>query len=249
MFSNLYRGFYVAVLLACKLALADSNNTVRLTNGEWAPYTGENIPNQGVITDIVSKAFEAVGYKVKYEFFPWVRTMELAKKDPKWDGTFPWVRNPKREKIFFYSDPLIVIGEYFFYRSSDSFDWSEYNDLINYRIGMTRGYTYGPEFMKSVKELDLEVELASSDLININKLIRKRIDLFPGAKQVILNLLKGEFHETKLPITYHPKPIHTEPYYLLISKKTKNGKGIVLSFNEGLKSIKKSGLYKKILQQ
>ena len=43
---------------------------VGLTNGEWPPYTSQNLKNYGVFSPIVSEAFELEGMTVEYTFFP-----------------------------------------------------------------------------------------------------------------------------------------------------------------------------------
>ncbi|MBU2254212.1 MAG: amino acid ABC transporter substrate-binding protein, partial [Gammaproteobacteria bacterium] len=44
--------------------------SVRLTNGEWPPYLGEQLPHKGVASRTVAEAFALQGIDVAWEFHP-----------------------------------------------------------------------------------------------------------------------------------------------------------------------------------
>ena len=102
--------------------------TVRLTNGEWAPYLSETLPHHGAASHIVSKAFEKVGVTVKYGFFPWKRSYRLAEQG-RWHGTVVWVFTEKRAKDFLYSDVVIEDAEYLFHLKEAPLEWRTPADL------------------------------------------------------------------------------------------------------------------------
>ena len=58
------------LLFALLLPLAATANEVRLTNGEWSPYLGQNLPRHGVASRIVEEAFALEGFRVRWEFYP-----------------------------------------------------------------------------------------------------------------------------------------------------------------------------------
>ncbi len=73
------------LILGCGVAAAEMSNTIRLTNGEWQPYLSKDVPHFGIASHIVTEAFALVGVEVEYGFFPWARSMKLAKVG-RWDG-------------------------------------------------------------------------------------------------------------------------------------------------------------------
>ncbi len=68
----IFISFYVQALFA--------TDVIRITNGEWAPYLSNKLPNKGFASHIVREAFAAVEIEVKYGFFPWKRSYKLAKE-------------------------------------------------------------------------------------------------------------------------------------------------------------------------
>src|SRR5690606_33414885 len=118
---------------------------VRLTNGEWAPYLGARLPHQGVASRIVAEAFALEGVRVKWEFYPWARSMHLAERGER-AGTAVWLRSPERERLFFISDPVVESTYCFFHRKDRPLDWQQVSDLKDVRLGGAIGYDYGEAF-------------------------------------------------------------------------------------------------------
>ena len=222
-----------------------SQETVRLTNGEWPPYMGENIRENGLMSHIVKEALAIEGYKVEYSFFPWKRSYELAKTG-EWDGTVGWKKNAEREKDFYFSDPILSVKEVFFHREDLNFDWTDYEELKKYKIGISIGYSYGYDF-DSMKD-KLNVEETTEDLANLRKLQGKRIDLFPCALEVGYFLIKQNFkgNEAKNLIN-HPKSINTAEYNLILTKDNPGNREIIIIFDRGLKKLKSSKKFDKLV--
>jgi polar amino acid transport system substrate-binding protein len=103
------------LLFALLLPLAATADEVRLTNGEWSPYLGQNLPHHGVASRIVEEAFALEGTRVRWEFYPWARALRSAERG-KSDGSAVWLRSPEREQAFYISDPVVESGYYLFHR-------------------------------------------------------------------------------------------------------------------------------------
>ena len=76
--------FVLATLLAlssgCSVgALAQTRDTIRLTNGEWQPLMSKNVPHHGIASHVVTEGFALVGVEVEYGFSPWKRAKKLAR--------------------------------------------------------------------------------------------------------------------------------------------------------------------------
>lgn len=172
------------------------SQTINLTNGEWPPYFSQNMKNYGIASNIITQAFENENIKVNYGFFPWKRSIELA-KSTKWNGTVGWTKTPEREKDFYFSEEPIFKGKVvFFTLKSDYFSWNSFDDLKNYKIGITNGYSYGNIFNFYLDNKTLNIEVANEDILNFKKLFSKRIDLFPIDLEVGLYILNNYFTKT-----------------------------------------------------
>ncbi|PWQ99651.1 substrate-binding periplasmic protein [Leucothrix arctica] len=243
-----------SVLLALSLsisfsAIANEITSVIAGNGEYAPYSGKKLRNGGIITNITTSAFAEVGVSVDYEYTSWTRVMDLT-KSAKFDLTPGWRKNKEREKTLLFSDPIIDDEIYFFHLKSLDFDWTNLFDLDQYDIGSVRTYFYGDEFKRQTENGRLKNQKTSDDLYNFKKLLRKRIDIMPVSRFVGKNILRTKFQAWENDaVTFHPKPVYSSSLYLLVSKKHPNGQEIINTFNEGLKKLKASGKYQKILDE
>ena len=224
--------------------------TISITNGEWAPYLSEKVKGYGIASHIIEEAFKQVNIKVKWGFFPWSRSLKIAKKGKEWQAAACWFYTKKRTKDFDYSDPVVNQESVFFHLKSTAFDWKTISDLKKYKVGVTQDYSYGKIFDLALKQGLFEFEKAKNDTLNLLKVGKKRVQIFPLAKLVGLSILKTL--KTTKPssnlseLTYHQRPLHKTPLYLLFSKKRKDQK-LLVKFNRGLQMIQKNGTYDKII--
>ncbi|MCJ7433476.1 MAG: transporter substrate-binding domain-containing protein [Anaerolineales bacterium] len=217
-------------------------NSIRLTSGEWPPFTSENLPHFGLASRIVTEAFALKGITVEYGYFPWARSLKLA-QDGEWDGSLVWHKSPEREQDFYFSDPAVVTGQnVFFHLKSYDFDWKEMKDLAGLNIGATIDYDYGEAFMQAEKAGEINVDRVPTDEQNFKKMLLGRIDIFPLDLDVGLAMLHQNFSAEEIAqITYHSQPIESYPYSLILSKKVPRNAELIVLFNAGLKELIDSG--------
>lgn len=250
----MYRGicsFVLATLLALSFgysvgAFAQTRDTIRLTNGESPPLLSKDAPHYGIASHIVTEAFARVGVKVEYGFFPWKRSYELAKRGM-WDGSAVWWDKAERHQYFLYSDPVIPTKQVLFHLKRKAFDWNTYEDLKEVRIGGTLGYTYGPQFDAAEAAGIIETDRGPSDELGLKKLLKGRIDVFPGDVMITYEQIRKTFTAEEAALfTHHPKPIDNQPLSLILSKKVPGNEQMRDRFNEGLRMLKESGKYDQI---
>lgn len=87
-------------------SMAFAGETVRIATGEFPPYVSENLKHKGLVTRIVRESFNLVDIEVKFKFFPWKRSKNLAEMGA-WDACSFWARMPSIEKDFYVSDTLV----------------------------------------------------------------------------------------------------------------------------------------------
>lgn len=232
------------LMLACAASAPKlhAREAVRLTNGEWPPWLSQHLEHHGFVSRIVSEAFAREGVVVDYGFFPWKRAYEWA-KDGAWDGSVVWSRTPEREQDFLYSDPVVLGEVVFFHRKDFAFDWETIQDIKGYRLGLTRGYTYGEKMDAAMEAGQVKVDIADSDETNFAKLIRGRIDLFAIDHDVGYDMLHRHFTpEEALSLAHHPRPLRVVGFHLIVSKAIADGPELIERFNKGLAQLRKEGL-------
>lgn len=225
-------------LFCCALALAEP---LRLTNGEWPPYLGEQLPHQGVASRIVSEAFALQGIQVHWEFYPWARSLQLAERGQR-DGSAVWLRSKEREDKFFISDPVVESSYYLFHRKGYDFAWKQVADLQGRRLVGTRGYDYGEAFQQAEASGQLQVHRVTRDEIAFRQLLAGRVDLFPMDKVVGFDMLHHHFSAAeRAQLSFHPKPLRSDSLHLLLSKQVASNAALIERFNLGLKQLRDSG--------
>ena len=230
--------FLPLTLFCCALALGEP---LRLTNGEWPPYLGQQLPHNGVASRIVSEAFALQGIQVQWEFHPWARSLQLAERGQR-AGSAVWLRSKEREEKFFISDPVVESNYYLFHRKGYDFAWNQVADLQGRRIVGTRGYDYGEAFQQAEANGQLRVHRVTSDEIAFRQLLAGRVDLFPMDKVVGFDMLHQHFSAAeRAQLSFHPKPLRSDSLHLLLSKQVASNAALIERFNLGLKQLRDSG--------
>ncbi|WP_163831002.1 substrate-binding periplasmic protein [Spartinivicinus ruber] len=224
-----------------------SKDVIRIASGEWPPFLSQHYNEYGAGSHIVKEAFALEGIKVVYIFYPWKRSMETA-KDGKVDATLLWSKNKERAKYFLFSDPVLTLRHVFFHRKDFQFDWKTIENLKQYKIGVTRGYFYGEQIQNAIENKLIDTEIGNTDIINLKKLIAKRIQLFIIEPEVGYELLVKNFSasDQKL-LTNHHRAIQERQWYLLVSNKSPQAEKWLEKFNKGLAKLKKQGTIDKIM--
>ncbi|MCP4718084.1 MAG: transporter substrate-binding domain-containing protein [Desulfobacteraceae bacterium] len=196
-----------------------------------------------MVSQIITAAFALENIKVIYGFFPWGRSISLARTG-EWDASSVWYYHQDREQDFFFSDPVMYTEEVFFHLKTNGFDWEDWSDLEGLTIGATNEYTVTKILKEKAIHTAFYLEISPYDETNFRMLLRGYIDIFPLAKEVAFLLLKDKFSQKEREkITFHPKIINSGEMYLLFSKKKKKNQEMVKRFNRGLKKLRHSGTY------
>ena len=193
---------------------------------------------------VVREVFNRAGYDVKFKFYPWKRALIMS-REGKFDASAYWATSEQRKEDFYQSEPLAMDRVVFFHRKEKPLkDWQNFKDLKEYRIGVTRGYTYTDEFWKQAEEGVLNFDKANNDLSNFRKLIHGRIDLFPCEKIRGYTLLDKHFQEEEAARVSHcQKPLTITSCHLIFPKAREGAPELLKKFNEQLKALKEEADY------
>ncbi len=238
----------IAVTL-CSLLLVFSveadNKIVRFAVGDWAPYTSssEN-PREKISERIVIRAYEIQGYEVILSYYPWSRSLRLAKQGT-YDGTFPWMFNDEREQSFLYSDAMFSQKVVFFSHKEANFYWQTLSDLTNFHIGATQDY----QATHILITAGVEPTIENTEESNFDKLAKHRIDAYPTGlirgKYLIEKLLSKE--EARA-ISIGDKPLVEDNMYIIFSRQDiQRSRKLSEVFSRGLKALIESGEYESII--
>lgn len=228
--------------------------TIRIATNEYPPYTTKSDKNLGFAAHIVSEAFRLQGIKATYGFFPDKRSYMLAKTG-EFDATLLWAMREERKAHFHYGDWVTPADEeVFFYLKGKDFPWDpvaqDYTRIRGKVVGAIIGNNYGARFQTAEKKKIMEVIRVTKLSQSLKMLLNSRLDMIISPRRVGLISLKKHFparmHRFAVKTAIQEK---TEYDYLLISKKSKHAAFFLAAMNKGLRILKDSGRYRKIVDQ
>ncbi|MDH5581657.1 MAG: transporter substrate-binding domain-containing protein [Bdellovibrionales bacterium] len=228
-----------------KRAQAITDKTIRFATVNWPPFYSENLRNGGPYTEITRQAFEKVGYKYSIDFIPWQRALLHAEKGIKYHGLQGAWMNEERQKTFHYSNIVYPSGIFFISKKGRKFDFKNLDSLVNYKIGINRGYAYYKEFKENK---NLTKVIVDAPIQTLKMILNGRIDLTLDNKLVLLSTIKENMPEKRDEFEIHEPSVSQQPLYNTISKKIPNSEQIISDFNKGLELLKKEGGIDKILK-
>jgi polar amino acid transport system substrate-binding protein len=162
-------------------ALGEETREVRLAAFNYPPfYWEENGAVRGLGVDLLREVFGRMHIKTRLTLYPLKRALEYTRAGRS-DGIMILIRTPEREAYLDYTDPVMTVKGLIWSRvgrAGGAVDFERLEDLREYKVGATLGYSYGPKFDAILKTMD--VERVASDFLNFKKLLAGRIDIFPG---------------------------------------------------------------------
>lgn len=216
-----------------------------MATGEWAPYTSEKADNYGLFVEIVSAVTKEMGRTPIYKFYPWKRCENQVQLGKAW-AAFPYARTEEREKMFAFSRDVISAKSVFFYYKNrmKAVTWEKLEDLRPYRIGGVLGYFYKKEF----EDAKLNVQYSTKEIMNIEKLIKGRIDLCPLNEPVGWEMIKSNYPDEMKNFAILKKAHQRSPLHIMVLKTNPESMRMLEQFDTALQKIKTTGIYEQILR-
>ena len=234
-------GMSVAVVLCAASWAHAATTTVRIGIGEYPPFKVESELGGGALTEIVVEAFKARNITATIDWVPNNRAIAGVMAGH-FDGSYGWAHNPERdEALLFSSKPLYTYRMVFVQRAGEKRDWNSLADLAGSRIGITRGNFYSPTFADLKAQGVLTTDEASDDTNSLQKLLRKRIDLFPLEESVARYLIASKLDAGEgTQLLVQDKPFWTVPIHFVVSKKVPNAQELMDAFDAGYRELQRT---------
>lgn len=231
----------LAAWMVAFTAVAAPPDTVRIGIGEYPPFKVESEPGGGALTEIVVEAFKASGVRSAIDWVPNNRAI-AGVMSGHYEGSFGWARSAEREEaLLFSSKPIHTYRMVFVQRAGEVRDWGTLSDLGRWRVGVTRGNFYSQPFADLQTQGVLRVDEAADDLGNLNKLLHKRIDLFPLEESVARYLIASKLEATEgVQLLVQNKAFWMVPIHIVVSKKVANAQAIMDAFDAGYRELQRN---------
>jgi len=237
------RSLSFSALLGLAPVLAAPPNRPELRfaeEGNWPPFTLERagVATQGLSLALLRELGQRAGFQPRLELFPMKRVLvEIAEK--RHDGVSVISRNPEREALLVFSEPLFQKLGYVYFRSGEQRPWASYADLKGLQLGVTRGHNLGDELDRAIQAEGLRVDVGGSDEQNFIKLIAGRVDaVFANHWSALFLLRQPRFHGL---IDRAQRPFFSKDYHLGISRQSSAGLALLPAINRAILAMKADG--------
>ena len=212
---------------------------VHLSTAEFPPFSFRDPDTEevkGFNKDIIVDVFEDMGINPILHFLVFKRAYWDTKYG-KFTGYFALTKTPERLKDFYFSDPISSVLNVLFKLKSKDISWDSYQDLADFKLGLTDQYYYDPYFLATIKSQEA-ISGDNPEERLLKMLINKRVDMVI-CEISVCNYIVSKNKELRNKIDFINKPIGApEPLYfhLTFSKKWPEAKQLRDDFNKALKT-------------
>ena len=220
-----------------------------VTGNDYAPYTGEDLPGGGLVTELVRQAFAVGGRRYDVRFMPWKRGYDGVVLG-RFLATFPYVRTPEREREVLFSDPVIEVRQFVYLskRSTMEFHGGDSGGVTDFRgrtVCQPAGYAL-PAELEELVQLGRLTRHTPSDLGACMRMVATGradalvIDEYSAAAAIARAGLAEEIRVSE-------RPFAVVTLHLVVGRATPGAEAMVAAFNDGLKTLKQQGVYLRLL--
>ncbi|ODN41795.1 substrate-binding periplasmic protein [Piscirickettsia litoralis] len=218
---------------------------VLLTTGDYPPYTGKHLAQQGIVTYIISQVFKKTDTSIEVAFMPWKRA-ESYTESGKALAVFPYIfKTKERLKHYEFSAPIIS-SQYALFTGKSDLVQQNYLDVESVTLCNALGYSMKP-IQKWLKTNHISV-IKLNDMRDCLKALKsKKVDLVFLDTIAAKAFMQEIFGNTDALFQMKPSILHTD-YFLMFSKKYPNYKNYLKIFNATINNMRDSGHLDKIIK-
>ena len=231
-----------------------------VTGSNYAPFTDQDWPGNGMAYEIVNAAFEEapspLPFSIQWEN-DWSKHLFPMLDSKQFDMGFPWLRpnceaEPSNERCanFHFSDPIFDILVLAYVRAGDAFTFESDADMHGKTLCRPKGYfthdldSEGRGWLSQglVKLEQADDPQACFQLLMDGKVDAVTLNEFLGAGQIKSQGLVGQ-------VTPLARPISSQSLHVIISKRHWRGTTNLYRFNAGLQKLKTTRRYDDIVSR
>lgn len=237
----------LALLLTALSCHADQ--TVTLTGDPWPPYVEGELGQEarsGIVVELVQRVFSRLeGVEASFPLIPWNRALKEVEEGTK-DGIVALLKSAERERYMVYTDPLFESRNLVWYSSTRfprGFNWDRIDDLAAYRVGITKGYTYGEDIDQAIETGLLPVVRVPTVDRLFAMLARDRVDM-ALANDNVGYALAGQYASGN-ELVAADKATGKDVHYMAFSKKSP-AQDLVPRVNRILSELRAEGVFEEL---
>ncbi len=189
---------------------------VKIATGEFHPYSGSDLTHGGMITALVTESFLADNKEVDLYFLPWKRGLVYT-SNHRMAATFPYIKDPEREKQYLFSDAIFSAKARLFVRSDSKIIFSKDDDLEGLSTCVPLGYSTR-EIQRFLDKGLVQVDMRPLSDSHCLKAVHKGNIDFYSVNELTGRMLARDLFGSSKALKTVGDPIAINKYHLIISK-------------------------------
>lgn len=195
----------------------------------------------GLDAEIVAAMVKQAGAEVQFEPQPWSRVQDMLERG-EIDAAFQFVGRPDRFEKYFMIGPHRMGQTVFAARPGRDIPVRDVDALRGYRIGVVRGYTYGPAF-DGAAHLTKDAT-AGDNLQLVRMLAAGRVDLIIGDREALSHFARQAGLHAQMQVL---QPVFSEvPRYIAVPR---SKPAIAARLDKALAELRRNGGLANILKR
>ncbi len=233
----------IAPLLSLHLAAETSLPLRAGTADGWPPYEYYDPQTKemtGYSTEVVRAVVERMGRQLApIQALPWVRAQNML-FGGELDILYSATPSPNRIKLGYLSEEPLARSYWvlFILKSrQQELTYQKLEDLHGYKIGTVKGYTYTPEFWRTVREQGASSSVLTDEQ-NFKMLLRERVDFVIAEWANGIEITHQLGAEDRI-VALEKQPIRVTELHAVFSRKSVDPNTVV-EFSQALREFKRT---------
>ncbi|WP_417070506.1 substrate-binding periplasmic protein [Niveibacterium terrae] len=224
---------------------------ITLSAFDYPPYMDESQAEKGLFCELVAAAYQSVGYKVSFRFYPLKRSTqyviagtELGQLGTEWNFSEEARKNSvKSVPLFYYRVQGFYLNDHF-----RSIAFKTLKDLKGYRLSVIRGSSDAAVLM-SHPDLNLDVEEVTTMEQMFKKVYFKRSDLGFAVELSGQTYIAKHYPAERQRWSMTGDAVQGILASVVFSKRYPDSEKYISAFRAGVQRIRKDGSYLRIFEK
>lgn len=224
---------------------AQAQTKIVIVADEWPPFSGNDLPGQGIAIDVSRSVLERAGYAVDIEILPWARVVDGAKSGEH-DAVTSLFLDEEMQKSLAYADPFLETRVRFVQRKGAGIEITDLDSLRPYQIVVGKGYLYEPDFDAADYLDKFEV---TTLIQGVRMVAAGRADLTLDSEHVVRHAIRVEDPSLAGEVELLDKTLATQRIHIAFSRSRDDHATIVADFNRTLAEMQADGSLDAVLEK
>jgi len=217
-----------------------------VTGDEYAPFTGQSLPQGGMLTDLVLQVLRQANHQPTLTWQPWKRGYQAALKG-QFDATYPYLPTPERKEDYLFSAALYETTQRLFSAAGQALEPEDLQRLAGKRMCLPLGWQPPPSFAALLATGQLQRH-EPQDLTTCARLIDLGRDDFFVADSLLgqrairqSGLATERFSESQ-------GVVGSNTLHFLVPRNRPGAQELIEEFDRALHQLQENGEYARILR-